>query len=381
MKQRALNQCMKVSGDPYGYLKEWKGNNNKKIISCFAMNIPEEIIHAAGLLPVIAWRSNESVSIGHSHVASFNCGLTRSFIDDVLKEKLNFLDGVVINRMCLQAQGIPFILEQNTKWANIIYMSLPALYGSDCIRDFFKSELDRLIIAMEKCSGNKITTGKIVNSIEIYNHNRKLLSDIYEIRRKNIGIISAREMLSIVHSSMIMPKEENNKLLLEVIEELNLKVAEGNHKSGIPVVIYGSLCQTPHPELLDLIENTGMVVVDDDIFIGSRYFVNSLDISDDPIESMANRYLSHIPPCPTKGDYKSNWSTYISDIMNKNKAKAVITLMIRYCPPHMCAYPDDQINFEKKGIPEIMLEVEHEIISLEQVRTRLQSFVETIGGI
>lgn len=381
MKQTAINKCMEISEDPYRYLKNLKEGNEQKIISCFAMHIPEELIHAAGMLPVIAWRSNESVTSGHSHVAPYNCGLTRSYIDDIVKGKLDFIDGIVVHRMCLQAQGLPFILEQNIKLPFLVYLSLPALYGGKAVHDFLLEEIERLKTSLEEYAGRKITTEELNKSIEIYNKNRKLLSEIYDIRRENPGIIKARELLSVVHSSMLMPKEDNNDLLQKVIDELKARKVDEKTVKGLKVIIYGSLCQTPHRELLDMIEELGMIIVDDDIFIGSKYFANQVSVGSNPVQALADRYLQKNPPCPTKGDLKTDWTDYLIEMAEKNQAKAILSFMIKYCPPHMCCYPDIKNKLERKGIPEILIEVEHEVISIEQVRTRLQSFIENIGGV
>ncbi|PJB38779.1 MAG: benzoyl-CoA reductase, partial [Deltaproteobacteria bacterium CG_4_9_14_3_um_filter_44_9] len=216
------------------------------------------------------------------------------------------------------------------------------------------------------------------NSIEIYNKNRSLLKRIYELRKKRPGTIKAREMLAIVHSSMLMDKEEHNSLLESLLPELEGRKEPTGDK--IRVVLSGGLCQTPHTAILDLIEETGMVVVDDDIYIGSRYFANDVTLGDNPMESLADRYMKKTPPDPTMGDWNTLWTDYMVDKVKENSAKGMVSLLIKYCPPHLCYYPDIRRRFDKEGIPEVLLEVEHEIVSLEQVRTRLQAFIEVIKG-
>ncbi|HAY22847.1 MAG TPA: hypothetical protein DCY27_11940 [Desulfobacterales bacterium] len=374
-----LNKCIQITRDPYSYLAEWKKQNNKKVICCYPMHVPEEIVHAAGMLPVVAWRSNEPVTLGHSHIPPYNCGLTRSFIDDLVKDKLNFFDGVVIYRMCLQAQGLPFIIGQNVSLPYLEYLSLPAIYPGLPTRDFLIKELERFKNSLEEFSGRKITAEALNQSIALYNKNRQLLSKIYEIRRQRPGAIKARELMAIVQASMLMPKEENNKLLEQLISELEKR--EPSSQPKIRVVVYGGLCQTPHLDILDLIEELGMEVVDDDLYVGSRYFANDVQITEKPVEALAERYLAHTPPCPTKGDYATDWTDYIIEMANKNQAQGIISLLIKYCPPHLCYYPDIKNKLADRGIPEVLIEVEHEVISLGQARTRLQSFAEIIGGV
>jgi len=375
-----LSKCVQVSSDPYTFLDQWKKQNKKKIICCYPMYIPEEIIHAAGMLPVIAWRGNEPVTLGHSHIPPYNCGLTRSFIDDLVREKLGFFDGIVIHRLCLQAQGLPFIIEQNIRMPYLEFLSLPALFEGPAVRDFLIQELERFKAGLEKYGGQKITDSALKNSIRIYNRNRQLLNKLYEIRRQKPGIITAREMMAVIQTSMLMPKEDNNQLLEGLIAYLEKKEYKSD-LSKLRVILTGSLCQTPHLGILDLIEEQGMEVVDDDLYVGSRYFANEVKEDGNPIESLADRYMSHTPPCPTKADHEHNWATYVIEMAERNKAQGVISLLVRYCPPHLCYYPDIKTLFEERGIPELMIEVEHEIVSLEQVKTRVQSFKEILGGI
>ena len=52
---QSLDGFIRVAADPYTSLAEWKARTNGKIVGCVPMHIPEEIIHAAGLLPVVLW--------------------------------------------------------------------------------------------------------------------------------------------------------------------------------------------------------------------------------------------------------------------------------------------------------------------------------------
>ncbi len=108
----------------------------------------------------------------------------------------------------------------------------------------------------------------------------------------------------------------------------------------IRVILVGGLCQTVHPSILDLIEELDMVVIDDDIYMGSRYFANDAEVSGHPIESLADRYLKRVPTCPTKGDWETSWADYVIGMVNRNQAQGIITLLIRFCLPHLCYYPD-----------------------------------------
>jgi benzoyl-CoA reductase subunit C len=380
--EELLNNFLRITADPYKGVKEWKEKNRKKVIGCFPMWIPEEIIHAAGMLPVVIWRGNEPVTEGHAHVPPYNCGLTRSFVDDAVRGKLSFMDGVVFYRMCLQEIGLRFTIAQhaNPRPAYLEYLYLPPVFDkSPCLKDFLVEELERFKESLEKFGGEEITTDSLLNSIRIYNENHQLLRRLYQLRREKPGLVKAKEILAIVHSSMLMPKEEHSKMLKEILVELEKVEAKAETEGKIKVIPSGCFCQTPSTETLDLIEELGMVV-DDDMYIGSRYFATDAEVSDNPIQALADRYMKDEPVCPTKGEWYKKWGDYLLDMVKRNHADGVISLLVKYCPPHLCWYPALREVLAGAGIPHIMVEVEHEVTSLEPVRTRLESFVEMVKG-
>jgi len=379
--ENTLTKIARITSDPYSFVSQVKEETGKKIIGCFPMHVPEEIIHAAGMIPVVIWRGNEPVTWGHAHVPAFDCGITRSFVDDAVKGKLEFMDGMVFHvRQCLQVGEFPLIIDRNVKpeYHEILY--LPPCYDSNSVKSFALDEINRFKKSLENYSGNKIDDKAIKKSIKIYNTNRILLERIYEIRRKNPGILKAKEVMQIVWSSMLMPKEDNNVLLKELIEQME-KVKIDGEQGKLKVIPIGCLCQTIQFDILDLIEDLGMIIPDDDLYVGSRYFANKVDENIDPVEGLANRYFAKSPLCPTKGIWDVNWGDEVIAKMRENNAHGIINIMVKYCPPHTCYYPDFRYKMNEEKVTEVTIQMEHEIMSLEGIKTRLQSFAETIGGV
>lgn len=377
--EEILKRLVDISQDPYRYVAEEKQRTGKKVIGLTPMHLPEEIFHASGLLPVEMWSSNEPITDGHAHVTPYYCGLTRSIVDDLLKGKLSFIDGVVTYETCIQARTIMLIMEKNCEIPFTEALFLPNQLRNPLTRPYLIETLQILKSRLEEFTGRGISEKALRESISVYNKNRSLLRRIYEIRRKSPDSIRLREMVPIVHSSMLMLKEEHNGAVEKLIPLLKARRPAVN--GGPRVVIVGSLCTAPSPEFLKLFDDSGMVVVDDDMYTGSRYFVNDVSLDGDPIEALADRFLARIPPCPTKVDPETNWSDSIINMVHQSRAQGVITLIQKNCPPHMCYSPDVMRRLSQAGIPELVLEVEHEVVSLEQIRTRLQAFKETLGGI
>ncbi|MDY6879687.1 MAG: 2-hydroxyacyl-CoA dehydratase family protein [Desulfatiglans sp.] len=379
--ENALARIVGIATDPYSYVTQLKEERNSKVIGCFPMHIPEEIIHAADLLPVVIWRGDEPVTWGHSHVRPYNCGILRSFVDDAVKGKLSFMDGMVFHiRQCLPAQEPPLIMERNLKleYKKILYM--PPVYPGEAIRDFLVEDLKSFQQSLEDYTGKKIGDDKLRESIEVYNRNRDLMERVYAIRREKPDVLKASLLMKIVFAGMVMPKEDHNVLLSEIIEGMEATRGEIG-KGKLKVVPVGCLCQTPPFEVLDMIEDLGMIMPDDDLFVGSRYFANKVDHNGSPIEGLADRYLSKVPVCATKGIWDVHWGDEVIKKVKEVEAKGVISVLAKFCPPHTCYYPDFKNKLVEEGVPEVLIQVEHEMISLEGIKTRLQSFAESIGGV
>jgi len=378
--EEILREFIKYTSDPYASIEEWKEKNQKKVIGIFPMWIPEEIVHAAGMLPVVMWRSNEAVTWGYAHVPPYNCPMNRSVVDDAVKGKLKFMDGMIFLRECLQSQEVPFIIENNAPPAFEEYLYMPPIYHADrASKDLTRGEFDKLVKGLEEFGGKEITKDNLNESIQIYNKNRSLLKKLYDIRKEKPGILKGRDILRVVWSSMLMLKEDHNELLESLISELEKN--EYEPAKGKKVFLSGCLCIHPQIELLDMIEDLGMLPVDDDIYVGYRYFANDAEITGDPIGALVERHFIKTPVDPARGEVELDWGKEQADKVKKLNADGIITLLTKYCPPHLCYYPDLKAVFADEGIPEVLIEVEHEIVSYEGIRTRLQSFKEMIGGV
>jgi len=61
-------------------------------------------------------------------------------------------------------------------------------------------------------------------------------------------------------------------------------------------------------------------------------------------------------------------------------ADGVIVCMMKFCDPEEFDYPVYYQQLEAAGIPSLMIEIDQQTTSFEQVRTRIQSFSEVLEG-
>jgi len=332
-------------------------------------------VHAAGILPVLLQEGDEPVTAGHAYYYPFFCGFTRSVIDQAAKGYLEVLDAVMAGDYCIQAVGAGEVLGVVLPKARSLFLRLP-VGNHDWTQADILDGLKEIKRDVETFAEKEITTESLRQSINIYNENRSLIRKIYELKSSHPGILNAKEMVSIIKSSMIMPKEEHNAILKTLLPALTKRKTK--RKGVVRVYISASLCGAPKFDILSMIEQSGAIVVGDDLFHGYRYVSTDINDSRDPMNAMADYYLeknSNVP-CPTRIDPLTNWPQYLIDDMKNSGAEQLIILMAKYCEPHMFFYPDIKEAMEKAEIPHLLIEMEHEVVSLEALRTRVEAFIE-----
>jgi len=132
-----------------------------------------------------------------------------------------------------------------------------------------------------------------------------LLKQLYQIRREKPGVLSAVQVSNTVKASMLMDKEEHNALLEQLIGKLGAVEVPKTNK--VPLILTGSLCETCDEYVLKAVEEAGGEIVDDDLYVGSRYFATEVGKTLPPIEALASAYVNMVPPCPTRHDERSSW--------------------------------------------------------------------------
>lgn len=376
-----LNRFQKLATEPYEGLREWKSKHKKKIIAAMPMQIPEEIIHAAGALPIVIPESAEPVTVASKHIQNFFCGYARSVIDVALKGKLDCLDGMVFQDTCHTMRPFFDIIKANHPFPYMQRIFMPLALAKPQAKTFLLGELKRFKTSVESFMGHELSNKALQKSIDIYNENREWMIRLYDFRRLNPGSLTAKEMVAINMAAMLMPKEEHTEELKMLVPALGKrKPPLGNADQRVRLVMTGSLCEAPPQGLLDLTEELGAVVVDDDLYTGSRYFLTRVDTFEDPVEGLADAYLRMVSPCPTRIYPRLELGQYLVRMVEKAEAKGLIIVMVKFCEAHDYTYPHMRRHLDPRGIPYLMIKTEHETTSMEQMKTRLQAFLEIVRG-
>lgn len=373
--ERVLSQMKQAADSPMDYAADWKRRTGRQVIGLLPMHFPGELAHAAGCLPVVLQEDDEPVTVGQANVFSFYCGYNRSLVDQVSRGVFDGLDAIMFGDHCVQLLGTADIIRAERPDLPILFNQLCTVLDAGWAMRETKGTFTQLWAELEALTGQGITPEAARASIALFNRNRAQMRALYDLRRRGEVSISGRDMQLVVKSSMIMDRDDHVALMDELLRAIPRTAPDAGR---VPVYLSGHMCHAPKPELIDMIEDCGARVVNDDLFTGWRFIHADMDETADPVDAMADWYVekNRRVPCPTRATKDKDWEDYLLAELERSGAQGLVVLMVKFCEPHMYFYPEIKEAFEAAGIPHLLIETEHEEMPLEAFKTRVETFVE-----
>eukprot|EP00456_Euglypha_rotunda_P071199 TRINITY_DN6347_c0_g1_i10.p1 TRINITY_DN6347_c0_g1~~TRINITY_DN6347_c0_g1_i10.p1 ORF type:complete len:408 (+),score=86.66 TRINITY_DN6347_c0_g1_i10:144-1226(+) len=337
---RIFGTFEQAAENPLESARAWKQEYGQRVVGSFPMHFPGEIAHAAGTLPVILQESHAPVTVGHGMIYPFYCGFTRSVVDQACTGEYDFLDAIMFGDHCVQVLGAADVVRSKLPNTRVHFYQLISSMSDPWSLGRARETFLNLKDGLEEMVGHAIAPEAMRQSIQLFNKNRQLLRKLYDMRRSGEARITAKQVQMAVKSSMVMDKATHNTLMEQLLTELEQQAQSAQR--GVRVYLSGHFCQSPKTGILDMIEECGGIVVDDDLYHGHRFISTDVDEDGDPLDALAKWYLERNikVPCPTRVDQNADWEEYLLGAMERSKADGMIVLLAKFCEPHMYYYPE-----------------------------------------
>lgn len=361
-----------VEDTDFPTVKKWKRAGGK-VVGHFQVYFPEEIAHAAGMLPVKLRGSQVDRKRADAHFGSYICSIPRSSLELCLSKTLD-LDMFVTHPICDVARNLAGIWARNFKYpAQILY--LPQNANSKYSARYLRDEYARLARELETIAGRAITTDSLANSIRVFNENRRWMRKLYEIKRETPWLLPIDEAFVLVSVGALIPREEHNALLAHVVPQIEKRDAKKQDK--IRVVFEGGFCELPPLDLLRVISQS-CYVVDDDLHIGLRWILEDVATEGDALLNLADAYLNKSSYSPVQHDLRKPKEKMLLQRLQGAHAQAAIVTAAKMCEPGL----DEQVayskTFDAHNIPYFISEFEEKMTGFDHMQMQLETFVESI---
>ena len=359
------------------YTERWKEKGGK-IIGYYCTYIPEEVIHAAGILPYrLRATGSTSSELGDTYASNTTCTFCRHSLDQAMRGEYKFLDGAIA------LHGCDHIARMFDAWRYgkvptpdsfyIRFLDVPFKVDTLAV-DWMAVQINKFKQSLEEHFQLTITDEALRNSIKVYNEKRQLLRSLYELRKQESPPVTGTEVLGICIAGTSMPVEEFNQLLKQVLDELGGRDGLSNHSARL-LIASGEL---EDPAYIQIIEELGGLVVTDLMCFGLRGFCDLVDEDSGPVAALAKRYIQRSISCPRMIDYQRRLD-FMKDLVQEFKVDGIIVARMKYCDNWACDGAMIKHQAQEDGLPCLILEREHLMRAVGQMRTRVQAFLETIG--
>ena len=380
---RGLVAAEKYYRDYGGRARELK-EQGRKIIGYLCAYVPLEIITAAGFIPFrIKGNVNEPITRADTQMETIVCPLVRSCFDLSVKGSYDFLDGLVIPHACDSICRTYDIWKYTLGLPYSHFINMP--HGTDdSSLEFFKAVLSTFRKSLETFAGKEISDNNLAQAVKTYNENRARVRKLYELRKSDPPLISGTELTKVLIAGMSITVDESISLLDMVIAEVKQRVGVAEAKSPRVMVVGAEIHDAA---FIQLVEDIGANVVADDLCPGARENLSFVDITDDPIAGIAERYLRKINCARTYFEQTGTYPEYlearfghIGRSIKDFKVGGVILYIYKYCDPFGFEVPAMKSYIESLGTPVLYLEDEYSMATIARMRTRIQAFLELIGS-
>jgi benzoyl-CoA reductase/2-hydroxyglutaryl-CoA dehydratase subunit BcrC/BadD/HgdB len=354
----------------------------KKIIGSFCLYVPEEIVTAAGGIPIgLCSGADFATSEVEKHLPRNTCPLIKSFA------------GFRLGRVCPYIQSADLVIGENTcdgkKKAYEWFATQKPMYvvdvphvRTDETKQMWRNEIHRLAERLEQETGQKITPESLHEGIILANNKRRALQRLSKLRAADPTPISGLDSLLLTQAAFMDDPVRLADAINKVCDECEQRVAagEGVAPKGAKRILYtGTPMAVPNWKLFNIIEKSGGVVVGEECCTGSRYYKDLVpetgETVDQMLDDIADRYFNIQCAIFTPNHGREQ------DVMQMAKdlnADGIIDCSLQFCTIYEMEAFGMELTAQENNVPYMHITTDYSTEDEGQLKTRIQAFLEMI---
>ena len=380
MPDAVLDECRALIARPLGAVaRQWKdANPGGRAVAVYPVWAPAEVIHAAGMLPLSLLGGGTTVELTHADARfqSFVCSIAKSTLELGFQGLLDGVDGFVFSNICDVARNLGSIYRRNFPDVFVEYLHLPQNSTSPGVAPYLAAELRRLAAGFERAFGLRVAEPALAKSIETYNQLRARLRALYALRIAEPHALSITELYAALRAATLATPEESIARLDVLLAGLPRRPARPRDR--LRVVVEGAFCEQPPLGLLEVLEEAGCYVVEDDLLLGWRWFTSDVPTDGDPFEQLALAYVDRAVPSSTRHESRQHRAIGLIEKVRRARADAVVFMPAKFCEPALFDYVLMKQGLDRAGIPHMIVEFEEKMWTFERTRNEIETFVESM---
>ena len=353
-------------------------------IGTYCAMVPLELIYAAGAVPVKLCSGNyTSFLIGDDIVPRDACPLVKAVAGFQEMKNLPIYNDcrmMVVPITCDCKKKISQILSRD---ADVFVMQIPVNREDDEAIDSCVIEYNKLLDKLEQITGANVSCADISHAIALVGNAQYEMSRFLEFKTGTRSLIRGSHVMAMMNAASYMPIDIWTEKLHLLNDELRERQKNGLYitKENQPrIMLTGSPVIFPNIKLPLLIEQMGGSLAADETCMGERFLYDPVipteKTFDGLLKAIANRYVRACT-CPVFSENRQRVDR-ILHMIKEHKIQGVIYHVLRGCLVYDYEYAVIEKELKEADIPVIRVENDYNEEDIEQLRIRVEAFIELI---
>lgn len=356
----------------------------RTMVGTYCVFVPEELIYATGARPVrLCAGAYESVEAGEDHLPDIACPMVKSEMGFATLPVLSFYQDCDLVALPTSCDWKTKIGELMAEHHEVHMLALPRIKELETSRQFWLEEVRRFKLALEKLTGVAINRKRLQHAIRRVQKAQLQVHRFHELRKHIPAVIHGRDALEVLNAYFYDEVEPWTEALKALNEELERRIRDKvfvAKPSAARLMLTGSPMVFPNWKVPSIIEELGAVLVTDEFCTSGRYLSDMVSVDEgslnDMLHAIADRYM--LPcSCPTFTTTTERRDR-ILQMVEDYRVEGVIYHTFKGCHPFDIEMKAIETLLQAKGIPMLKVETDYAPQDVEQLRTRIEAFTETL---
>lgn len=353
-----------------------------KVVGTYCVYAPQEIIIAAGAVPVsLCATKEEPIADGEKVLPRNFCPLIKSSYGFAATEKCPFFyfsDAIIGETTC---DGKKKMFEIMAELKPLHVMSLPAGYTSEADRAYWRASIEKVKDYLETELGQKITEERLRDAVRLLNEERRVMQELADCMKLDPVPMTGQDLLKVLWArNFVFDRKELTEKVRQIIRELKEIGQKGQGpfpKGAKRIVVTGVPTGIGAEKVIKIIEDAGAAVVYLDNCSGMKQFVTLVDETKPVLEAIADKYL--LTPCSCMSPNPIRMER-MEEIIRDFRADGVVDIVWQGCHTYNVESRVLKDHLQKKhDMPFLHIETDYSQGDVEQIRTRVQAFLEMLA--
>lgn len=360
-------------------------NAGNKVVGVFCLYAPEELAYAANATMVgLCGGADFSIPDAEAVLPRNLCPLIKSFYGFKIGLTCPYFqccDMLVGETTCDGKKKVYELLDEHVP---TYVIEVPHKPDTAQGRSLWLKELEEFKAELERLTGNKITAEKLKAAIELINGKRKALKRLSELRKAVPSPISGLDALIVIQIGFYDDVKRFTAKVNELCDELEERVKKGvgvTDENAARLMVSGCPMAVPNWKLPSIAESSGASIVVEESCVGTRYFTDMVepkgDSLNDLLEALVDKYAKIPCACFTPNNARVE---SINKLAKNFKVDGVVYYTLQFCHGYNVEAVNVGKSLKAKDLPMLKIETDYTMEDAEQIRTRLEAFLEMIRG-